>query len=204
MQQVLPYSQIGLVGRWFFQNRSLTPLLTVCLLVVLPAEWSWQPEYVVVWLGVIALSEALRIWAVGYAGSATRTRGDVVPDLVVAGPYRWVRNPLYIANIAMYTAMGLVFGFVWLTLFIFIFSVVQYVLIVAYEEQTLRSTFGPAYEAFTATVPRWLPKLGSPAPGTAHRFNLFKALRSERSTLIAIAVMLTIWRVKLVLVSHLS
>lgn len=201
MEQVLPYNQVGLVGRWFFQNRSLTPLLLVCLLVVLPSEVSWAPLERLGFLGVILLAESLRIWAVGFAGSATRTRGDTVPGLVVAGPYRYVRNPLYIANITMYTAMGYYFGFIWLSGLILILSVTQYVFIVAYEEQTLTRLFGASYEKFTATVPRWIPNLSKPAPATDHRFNLFKALRSERSTLLSMSSMLLIWWLKEALIA---
>ncbi len=196
MQQVLQYNPVGQIGRWFFQNRSLTPLLSVCLLVVLPAEISWPAPTRAVWLFLILAAEALRVWAVGYAGSATRTRGDTVPELVVAGPYRYIRNPLYVANILMYTAMGLFYGFIWLAVFIFAFSVTQYVFIVAYEEQTLLQLFGEPYLRFTQNVARWLPKLRSPNQSTGHSFKLVRALRSERSTLTAIVVMLAMWEIK--------
>jgi protein-S-isoprenylcysteine O-methyltransferase Ste14 len=80
------------------------------------------------------------------------------PNSVVAGPYRYVRNPLYVANILMYTAMGLFYGFIWLAVFIFAFSVTQYVFIVAYEEQTLLQLFGELLLAlYSECVARWFP-----------------------------------------------
>src|SRR4051812_23747039 len=91
------------VGRWWFQKRSFSPIPLFLLLAVLPPNSvvSW-PAFSALCVG-IAVAEALRLYAVGFAGSATRTRGDGVPELVHAGPYRHVRNPLYVANIAMYT-----------------------------------------------------------------------------------------------------
>src|SRR5579864_5873220 len=60
-------------------------------------------------LPIALAGEALRCWAVGYSG--VTTRGDVVtaPELVTAGPYAYVRNPLYVGNFL--TAAGFATAF---------------------------------------------------------------------------------------------
>ena len=62
-------------------------------------------------LGVpVALAgEALRCWAVGYSGVTTRADHVTAPQLVTAGPYAYVRNPLYVGNFI--TALGFTLGF---------------------------------------------------------------------------------------------
>src|SRR5262249_7481125 len=80
-------------------------------------------------------------------------------NLVVAGFYRSVRNPMYVAVVGVTVGPALLFGdgrlfwygaLVWLAFHLFI---------VLYEEPTLQRQFGMEYEAFRANVPRWVPRL---------------------------------------------
>ena len=184
-----PYSTVAKIGRVWFRFRSLSPIPLFLLLVILPQDFTPGLLQTSVAILGIFLSEALRLWSVGYAGSATRTRGDSVPQLVHAGPYRHVRNPLYVANIVMYTSAGVVFGFSGLSVLIFLFSAVEYIFIVAFEEETLLMTFGADYENFCEKVPRWFPSLTPMIESTGQQFSLEKALRSERSTFISLSLM---------------
>ncbi len=175
------------IGRTWFRWRGFSPLpfLLVC--------WLGTPEVTLslVQLGLVAagifLAEGCRLWAVGYAGSATRTRGDTVPALVHAGPFRHVRNPLYLANTLMYCFCALAFGQSVLPFLGLVYFGAQYAFIVAFEEQTLRREFGVAYTYYCARVSRWLPSFRPSIESSGHRFHLAKALRSERASLIALA-----------------
>ncbi|NBX75681.1 MAG: isoprenylcysteine carboxylmethyltransferase family protein [Proteobacteria bacterium] len=186
---VSPYSTGAKIGRVWFRFRSFSPIPLFLLLVVLTPNFTPSLLQTSVAVLGIFLSEALRIWSVGYAGSATRTRGDSVPQLVHAGPYRYVRNPLYVANIVMYTCAGVIFGFSGLSILIFLFSAVEYIFIVAFEEETLVMTFGAAYENFCEKVPRWFPSFTPMIESTGQTFSLERALRSERSTFISLSMM---------------
>ena len=80
-------------------------------------------------------------------------------NLVVTGLYRYVRNPIYVALIVVILGQAVLFGdqrllgygvLVWLAFHIFV---------LAYEEPTLRQSYGAEYESYRANVPRWLPRL---------------------------------------------
>lgn len=187
------------VGRWWFQRRSVTPLPLFLLMILLPPQIEVRGLGLALVVAGILAAEVLRIWAVGYAGSATRTRGDTVPVLVHAGPFRFVRNPLYIANIAMYSLAGFLFGNPWLAVLTFLFSAVQYTFIVAFEEDTLRRTFGEAYVEYCRRVPRWLPALKPRIESSAHYFSLGKSLKSEKSTFFSMILMAAVYFTKKIL-----
>jgi protein-S-isoprenylcysteine O-methyltransferase Ste14 len=102
----------------------------------------------------------LYLWAVGafaVVGRGTPGYWDSPRNFVVAGPYRWVRNPIYIA------ALVIVGGEAWLFLSL---SILEYaaamaicfqILVLAYEEPHLRRRFGSEYVSYQLVVRRWLP-----------------------------------------------
>jgi len=70
--------------------------------------------------GVVLAAQAVRYWAVATLGWRWNTRIVVVPGAapIIAGPYRWVRHPNYVAVIAEMVALPLVHG-AWLTALLF-------------------------------------------------------------------------------------
>ncbi len=92
-------------------------------------------------------------------GRGTPAHLDPPKDLVIAGWYRHVRNPIYLG------ALLVLFGFIiWfcsaLLVAYFIFFLVTYhILIIFFEEPVLRNKFGKTYEEYCQNVPRWVPKL---------------------------------------------
>lgn len=170
------------MGRAWFKCRSFSPIPFILLFFILKPDFFPSLEVRLFLLGLVLVSEGLRIWAVGFAGSSTRTRGDSVPVLVVAGPYRWVRNPLYIANIGMYSAVGFLFGQWYLSIAFFFYSCLQYSFIVHYEETILEKIFGEPYQQFKHEVPRWMPRTNPARATSDHSFSLLKAIKSEKST----------------------
>ena len=78
--------------------------------------------------------------------------------LVVGGPYRWVRNPGYVAVTTILVGEGLVFGSPSVLLYALLVALAFHVFVLLYEEPTLRATFGAEYDAYCRRVPRWLPR----------------------------------------------
>lgn len=144
--------------------------------------------------GVLALlGEAARFWGVAYAGSLTRVTGSVgAPEVIMAGPFARVRNPLYIGNILLYTGVG-VMSFAlwpWLPLAALVFFGTQYALIVSREEEFLEQEFGEQYLEYKRNVPRFLPRLTPLVhPMQGHQMPRWKeGVRSERRTFQAIGL----------------
>jgi protein-S-isoprenylcysteine O-methyltransferase Ste14 len=106
--------------------------------------------------GVLALVGSFARFALQGLG----TPAPVAPTqhLVVTGLYRFVRNPMYLAVVAIIVGQALALGDWRLIVYGAVFWVVCHVFVVAYEEPTLRRTFGPEYEAFRSNVPRWVPR----------------------------------------------
>jgi protein-S-isoprenylcysteine O-methyltransferase Ste14 len=88
--------------------------------------------------------------------------------LVTEGPFRFSRNPIYLAGFALYLGAAVAAGGVWtLALFVPFFLVIRHA-VVAREERYLRDRFGAAYETYRAAVPRWLGRPRTvPGPETA-------------------------------------
>ena len=78
--------------------------------------------------------------------------------LVVGGPYRYVRNPMYLAVEAIILGQALLLGQPVLLLYGAAFAVAVASFVHWYEEPTLRRQFGEQYETYRRAVPPWLPR----------------------------------------------
>jgi protein-S-isoprenylcysteine O-methyltransferase Ste14 len=138
---------------------------------------------------IIALAgELIRFWGVSYAGSETRTTGTVGgTQLITGGPYAFVRNPLYIGNILMYLGVGIMsYALVpYLQLIALGYFIFQYIVIVSLEEEYLAQTFAD-WKNYSANVHRFVPQLKKFSGSDNLVPNFPRAVRSERSSLIAL------------------
>ncbi len=147
-----------------------------------------DPNWVSFLIGLIVLlsGESMRFWGVLYAGSATRTTGEVgAGRLVTDGPFSHVRNPLYIGNFLL--SLGLVImSNAWMPWMLLVFLAafgIQYGLIVHEEETFLAQKFAAQYAEYYRHVHRWIPRLKGFSNSEPSLPVLKKALRSERNSL---------------------
>jgi len=112
------------------------------------------------WLGgaVFAAAFALAVWAI-----ATITRaGSNVPTnrpttaIVIAGPYRFTRNPIYVGMMVGQAGLAIAFDSLWLLVTLVPFALVLRYGVVAREEAYLERKFGDDYRGFRARVRRWV------------------------------------------------
>jgi protein-S-isoprenylcysteine O-methyltransferase Ste14 len=125
----------------------------------------WQ---VTRWLGWGLLGLALPLFVVFNLRFVVEGHGTPVPiaptdRLVVGGPFRWVRNPGYVSVVTLLVGQALVFGSPGVLGYAVVVAIAFHLVVVLYEEPTLRRQFGTDYETYCRAVPRWVPRLG-PAP----------------------------------------
>ena len=128
---------------------------------------------------LVFLAAGLRTWAAAYL------RTDIVHDtaqhseaLVAEGPFRYTRNPLYLASLPMAAGVGVLAsrtGFVFLVLanWIFVYR------LIFREEESLVKTQGESYRAYCRAVPRFWPALKPRVPSANLRPDWGQAFAGE-------------------------
>src|SRR2546425_10233857 len=96
-------------------------------------------------LAVVVLGAALALWCIltfAFVGKGTPAPFDPPRRLVVRGPYRFVRNPMYLGAVLALAGAALFYGSVALMSYAGAFLLMTHAFVVWYEEPTLRATFG--------------------------------------------------------------
>ncbi len=177
------------IRQFFFKYRGFTPV-PIILVVIIFAHPSYRS---LLWgLLPMVLGELIRIWGVSYAGGATRTRNVGAPFLVTNGPFSFVRNPLYIGNLLMYSGAAVIANvwLPWLVIAVFLFFLLQYYFIVNLEEEQLTKIFGEEYQDYRRKVPRFLPRLKPAVSQDPVQPDFAGAIKSEKSTFLSFLVII--------------
>ena len=131
------------------------------------SRWRVEPPFLgsslTRWLGVALIVLGLPVLLDAFARFALQGRGTPAPvlppeRLVVFGFYRFVRNPMYVALVAIVVGQGLLLGDARLLLWAAALWLLFHVFVLLYEEPHLRQRFGADYGAYCAAVPRWVPR----------------------------------------------
>ena len=137
----------------------------------------YVPSRFLSWLGIVApattgapqvagmimvtIGTAIALWCVltfVFIGKGTPAPFDPPRKLVISGPYRFVRNPMYIGAGMTLAGAALYYESLSTLIYTGLFFLITHLFVVLYEEPTLRRTFGEEYEAYFRRVKRWLPK----------------------------------------------
>lgn len=113
---------------------------------------------------LVFLGAELRTWAAAYLRTAVvHDTAQHSEALVADGPFRYTRNPLYLANLPVAAGIGVLAsrsGFIFLVLanWIFVYR------LIFREEESLLKTQGESYRAYCQAVPRFWPALKPRVP----------------------------------------
>lgn len=157
--------------RWFFRHRvELAGLIggvgfvfylflprSLARAAAIRLGWPEAATVRVVYAGLAGLNIITSILRIRAGGLLTGARMMAVEErtdsLIIAGPYRHVRNPIYLADILTLAGMGLVVPWPG-TLLVWLSLAIVYPQVIAFEESRLRDSLGALYQAYIDNVPR--------------------------------------------------
>lgn len=123
----------------------------------LPPEWI-RPALYMAGTVLANTSLVLALWSFALF---VRRRTTIIPAhtparLILGGPFRLTRNPIYVSQVMAYVGLALMLDLPWaLALLPLPVLALQYA-IIPFEEGRLRARFGADYAAYARTVRRWL------------------------------------------------
>jgi protein-S-isoprenylcysteine O-methyltransferase Ste14 len=110
---------------------------------------------------VFLAASALGVWSavtMSVAGHGTPLPQSMARELVVTGPYRWVRNPMAVAGVAQGAAVGIMLGS-WMTVAYAVCGALLWnAAIRPHEEADLSERFGESFERYRRSVACWWPR----------------------------------------------
>lgn len=164
----------------FLQNGSVWFLLSNALskpLYLYFAQY-WNAVLVVM-IVFAALGASLRTWGAAYLGASTVQRGGMVGDRVIAdGPYRYMRNPLYLGTLLNSVALAFLMRPDAAVVTLLLLTVVQLRLI-GREEPYLLERMGEPYQEYLRSVPRMLPAVRPQTAAGTYRPDWRQGVLSE-------------------------
>ena len=107
---------------------------------------------------------AIAFWCIftfAISGKGTPAPFDPPRRLVIRGPYRFVRNPMYIGAALALAGAALFYASLAILIYAGVFLLGTHLFVIGYEEPTLRRAFGAEYEAYCGRVRRWWPTMSS-------------------------------------------
>jgi protein-S-isoprenylcysteine O-methyltransferase Ste14 len=135
------------------------------------ATWAHRQDdrlglYVPEWLapiGVALMAVGAALTLACIATFVVRGRGTPAPfdaprAFVASGPYRWVRNPMYIGGFLILAGYALCAGSVAALGVAVAMILAAHVFVLVYEEPALERRFGESYQAYRRSTRRWIPR----------------------------------------------
>ena len=92
-------------------------------------------------------------------GRGTPAIFDAPRAFVAIGPYKYVRNPMYIGGLMLLVGFGLYERSISILLLALLLFPLVHLFVLSYEEPALARKFGSSYQEYRRAVRRWIPRL---------------------------------------------
>jgi protein-S-isoprenylcysteine O-methyltransferase Ste14 len=140
-------------------------LVFIPAIILYMSNYTWKLNYLFLMiigsvLFVMGLCLASwTVWLFAHKGQGTAAPWNPPKNLVIEGPYAYVRNPMIISVFIMQIAESLLLNS-WIIFGLFaLFLLIKMVYLPFFEEKDLEKRFGKAYIDYKYNVPRWIPCL---------------------------------------------
>jgi len=147
-------------SEWVRRHRRIAAIPLVLIVLYLA---HFDETYRIYSLFLIVAGEMLRMWAAGHLQKEK--------VLTTGGPYRWIRNPLYLGSFMISIGFYLIMGSTWILMVILAYFGLFYFPVVRYEEKILSAKFPEEYLSYADAIPAFFPTLRRwPYPTTHFSF----------------------------------
>lgn len=202
--RVLIHTVLIILGFWapwieywhFGQHISLLEWLALELSRLGVVSFAAATPFVIVLATLIAaLSVWLRVWGTAYLNPDVVHAGNMNAGSVMSGgPYRYVRNPLYLGVILMVAAMAFAMPVSGAILVLILAPLFDFRLILG-EEAFLTAKLGQSYQAYLRAVPRLIPRLRTTLPATPGTTRWMRSILAELTPIgVFLATAILWWR----------
>lgn len=146
----------------------IIPILLLNLTRDIAPGWDFSYSYLLfpISLGGLSVTFGLYLMMVTIrlfitVGKGTLAPWEPVKQLIIEGPYRYVRNPMITGVLFILFGEALISGSFFLLGWFFLFGLVNHIYIIKFEEPELTKRFGDGYILYRENVPRWIPRLSA-------------------------------------------
>ncbi len=177
------------IGEFLFKFRDYTPIPFVIVMIVFA---STDKTVLLIGTLLILLGETIRIVGVSHIGGVSRTKTfSTGQKLITSGPFSHVRNPLYLGNFCLSVGFIIMSNVnIYFTVLFVLFFFLQYIPIIKWEENNLKTIFGGEFIEYKKKVPRWIPSIRSKIKKKEKiKGDFKKAFLSEKNTFIAAIIL---------------
>ena len=143
------------------------PCVVAGLVPWLLTRWEFGPPWpasgLLAVIGVVITIAGAAVLVNAFVRFAREGRGTPAPvapteELVITGPYRWVRNPMYLAVVAVIIGQALLLRQASLLIYAAVVAAAFAAFVKLYEERVLAERYGEVYRSYQATVSGWIPR----------------------------------------------
>jgi len=131
-----------------------------------PYAASFPPNSAIMWFAGLSFAAAgliLMCWTMKLfttkGGGGTPAPWQPIKNLIIEGPYRYVRNPMLVGVNLFLTAEAILLQSIPILLWMIAFVALNTVYFALSEEHELEKRFGKPYADYKQNVPRWIPRL---------------------------------------------